>query len=354
MIKPYSITDKNRVEKYFASKRLNVSTLKGLDNPVWIKIKRMNKGVEDEEKRAFRVGSVVDTMNTDIENFDNEFIVIGEDRPTGLMLKFIEALPEGLTKDSDITLYKEAHKKAEFKTKIETVVKKFWSEKRYVKYYHAVRNTHGKTLITKDEYDEAKTCKDGLFNNPYTRPYFDNTDPYKKVFYQVPLYFTHMGIMCKGLMDLLLINYKDKVIEILDLKTTGRSISSFPRDYVSYKYYLQGTHYEIGLTKLLNYKFFKDQLGITDDIENWTIEHMKFIVVEKKGNAPARLFQMGEKEFEVAMYGKDPKGYIEYMELYKWHEKTGLWDYPKEMYESNGIIQLTKLQEIVSNKLQEK
>jgi len=54
-----------------------------------------------------------------------EFKVIDVYKPSGLLGKFIEALPPGLTVYSPLEAFKEAHTKTGYKQSLESVVKQF-------------------------------------------------------------------------------------------------------------------------------------------------------------------------------------------------------------------------------------
>jgi len=334
------ITDKNRAIEYFKSPRINVSTLKNLNNPIWIKLKRENPYIEDEEKRHFRVGRVLDTMLTDPENFSKEFIVLKTDRPSTAMEKFISNLPLNLDENSPEDEYIEAYEASGFKSPVGSIIKRLWKNDVNSNYYKHLHLAKGKTIISKDEYEEALICRDSLINNPFTSHFFINNNPEVSIFYQVPLYFEYKEVECKGLIDILVVNYKENTIQIVDLKSTGRSVLSFPSSYITLRYYLQGAFYELGLKTLIKEKkSFREQLGVSEDVK---IKHMQFVVAEKKGNNPSRIFQMTEEEVEKATHGIEDS-IDNLLTIYKWHEDNNLWEYPYEMYQNKGIYLLSKL-----------
>lgn len=80
-----------------------------------------NPDVEDEEKKHFRVGSALDTLLTDNEEFHNEFKIVSAVRPFGLMGKFVENLPYNLTQNAPEEQYQEAYDKSGYKMRIDRV-----------------------------------------------------------------------------------------------------------------------------------------------------------------------------------------------------------------------------------------
>jgi len=113
-----------QVENYFTSPRINVSLLKMLSNPFFLKSKLDNPDTEDDDKRYYRIGAALDTLRTEPDSFQDRFAVINADKPFGLMGKFIDALPPDLTEESPIEAFEEAYKESGYRMNINTVVNK--------------------------------------------------------------------------------------------------------------------------------------------------------------------------------------------------------------------------------------
>lgn len=137
-----AITDEGRIKKYFASKAVNNSLLKRVEDPAWIKFWEENTQVEDEDVKHFRIGGAVDCLLTDKENFKSQYFIFNVNRPTGLMLKFIDNLPlfklneekyyTGEVKDRNdqnhninIGLYLRAYAYSGYKINIDSVIENF-------------------------------------------------------------------------------------------------------------------------------------------------------------------------------------------------------------------------------------
>lgn len=119
------LQEKNRVQDYFKSRRVSNSLLGLLSNPKWIRHKLNNPDTEDEETKYFRIGSALDCLLTSPELWDDEFEVVDANRPYGLMAKFIDNLPSGLTPDSPEEDYQEAYDKSGYKMKLSRVISNF-------------------------------------------------------------------------------------------------------------------------------------------------------------------------------------------------------------------------------------
>jgi hypothetical protein len=82
--------------------------------------------IDKEDKNYFIMGSAVDTLLTGSQKeFHEKFKILAGIKPTGLMLAFIEALPENITKESSLEDYAKAYNKAGYKLSIEKVIESF-------------------------------------------------------------------------------------------------------------------------------------------------------------------------------------------------------------------------------------
>lgn len=95
-----------------------------MNNPRYIKLRREGR-IPDEGAVHFRIGGALDTILTDNSAFNDTFKIINVVRPTGKMLKFIESLPAGITAESLLSEYEEAHRKAEYRMSLDKIVEGF-------------------------------------------------------------------------------------------------------------------------------------------------------------------------------------------------------------------------------------
>jgi hypothetical protein len=327
----------DKVSSYFASRKLNASTLKQLDNPKWIKWKLDNPDAADEEKRHFRIGGAIDCILTDPDRFKDEFVVLYSNRPSGKMGTFIDLLPLHLTEDSEIEEYKEAYNEVGYKVSLSAIIKSLWEKENYKNYYLSRKQSEGRSILTLDEWEEVQHCKEYLFNNPFTREYFLNFKADVEIQYQVPLYFEYMGESCKALLDGVVINHTKKTIQPFDLKTIGLSIKGFPRSYLTYGYYIQAAFYDAALRRC------KSELSATANLDEYEILPMKFVVTEKKKthSNPARIFPCTEDHIRSGyeggwVDGKYYKGIDQLLDDYKWHRDNDLWDMSRSLYDNQG------------------
>lgn len=84
-----------------------------------------NPEIEDDDKKYFRIGSALDCLLTSPERWELDFKVVDAVKPWGLMGKFIDNLPPGLSILSPNALYQEAYDKSGYKMSLDKVIAKF-------------------------------------------------------------------------------------------------------------------------------------------------------------------------------------------------------------------------------------
>jgi hypothetical protein len=338
-------------EDYFSHSAVNVSLLKQLGNPKWVKFYLENPDKDSEEKRAFRVGGALDSVLTQPENFNKEYGVLTEARPSGLMGIFIDNLPLTLHKESPQEDYEEAYQKSGYKTALETVINKLWSIPKNLEYFMGRKRNVGKIIVGLDEYEDLLHAQENIINNDATRRYFLNTNSSEILIHQLGILFEYKGLQCKALIDGILVDKKAKKIHLFDLKTTGKSVYSFARgNYLMYGYYLQGAQYYVALRTLIEEG--AEQLRakypeLPKNLNEYEITPMEFIVSESKTKRsnPAIIFETSHEDLQNALSGfsvnnRKYPGLDELVENYKWHQLTNKWDYTKELYELKGRLPL--------------
>lgn len=300
--------------------------------------------MEDDDKSFFRIGAAVDCLLTSPERFNDDFVVVNVNRPYGLMGKFIDRLPPGLTPSSDADLYMEAYINAGYKMSLEWVISKMWGTDPLMDYYNATVNVPDHlVVISKDEMEKVQKVVELLLANPNTLPYFFNEDNDIEIAHQLPIYFEYKGVECKALMDGIILNHRDKTIRPFDLKTTGMSVYNFPENFVRFGYYRQAAFYSEALKS--------PQSPVIHLLDEYKLLPFQFIVAETKPNSyhPAVIYNCSETDIDVGLNGgyyegKRVKGVNELIEDYIWHSSTNMWDLPKQLYLNNGELPLNVFQ----------
>lgn len=133
-------------------------------------------------------------------------------------------------------------------------------------------------------------------------------------------------ISCKSLLDRVKIDFVNKKIILIDLKTTA-DVYNFKHSVEEYDYYRQIAFYILALT------WYMSDLGY--NIEEFDLEAY-IIAIQSNGNNEIRVFNMlNEKEL------LDRKDLIaDTLTEISYHYQTGNWDHTREYYEGNGTEEL--------------
>ena len=319
---------KNVVKEYRAKEAINYSSLSALATSPQSYITRDDMEVIP----AFRKGSAVDCLLTTPDDFHSEFYVMNVNKmPSEMMMKYIDEL---FITDS----HEKAYIKSGYKLKQERVEEKFNTEGK--EYYDGLKDARGKTILSYDEYTHIQMAVNQVKEGDFTKEYFPimspnpmGSGPIRRL-YQFPIYWELEGHACKSLLDILVVDPDKKEISPIDLKTTGKSALNFRSAFMKWKYYLQAAFY----TEAVN--FWKNNDA---SLADYKINKFKFIVVETLGQNPPVIYEVTENDLNIGrnggfdQYGNVIKGFINLIEDLGYHEKAGKWDFPREIYENNGV-----------------
>lgn len=325
-----------------------------MDNPALVKAVIDKDLIDEDDKAHFRIGGAVDTLLTNTSQFNKLYYVNGLGRPSGLTGIFLDDIPLTLTEDSPLDEYAESYMKAGFNMPIDRVVKSIWTNEKYRDYYMARKQSNNKSILSNQEYEIVLSCQMSIMNNPFAREYFFPMSSYLEVFKQVPLYFTYKGLACKGLMDGVLVDHKNKTITPYDLKTTGRSVLEFPSTFISLKYYGQSALYYQGLKQLIeegNFYPSETDFDYQAKIKDYDIKNFLFIVCEKtpiQRSPVSWIFRCTDQDLQSGLHGgfhngKPIKGIDQMIEEFLWHRENNYWTLPKRALDNQGILDLDAL-----------
>lgn len=134
----------------------------------------------------------------------------------------------------------------------------------------------------------------------------------------------HNNIYWKCEIDRLIIDFNEKRIYNIDLKTT-KSLATFPWDYKKYRYHRQQALYEMLI------KYFLTEKGIITDWSEWMIL-TRVVAMESTGLHEVRVIPITNNILEEGR-----KELTKAMETLNWHKQNDQWEYPRSYYENNGL-----------------
>jgi len=314
--------------------RLSHSSLSKLDySPFQYKMHIISP--QKENTSFFRKGAAFDTLLTEPNEFLNRYAVAQTPPPSGMMGEFVRIyLYECAQNTEEQTARIIAYKDSGFKLKYESVIKKFEAPE-IQDYLKFLEETQGKTVLSLDEFQEANNMKAAVMQSPATGKYFLDIEAVETM-YQVEINFKHKGYDVIGILDMVKIDHDAKTITPIDIKSTGKSISSFKSSYLKYGYYRQGALYTLACMS-----HFKDLIQV-----GYVVQPFRFIVAETASFNPPMVFKMSDNDIGVGLEGGTSSNGYHYsginqlIDRLKWHQENDLWDFPKEVYESDDSFVL--------------
>ena len=317
------IQTKTLAEEYITADALSYSALSRLsDGPQAY----LNK---DKPTGDFlTTGSAVDVLLTESEEeFHKQFYVMTASKPTSeMMLAYTEAMIE--TDNPQIAFAASGYKKAVSESKWEDEGKP---------YYDAIKASKGKGILGMDQYMKVQATVNQLKENKYTKPFFSSPVDGIEIKHQFIHYFEYEDVKGKVKLDLLVIDHNNKTIRGIDLKTTSKPPMAFKTSYRNYKYYLQGAWFQLGIMDWLATSPYSDSYKLLD---------FQFIVAEMGAYKPPLIFTMNHSELRSAIHGGETstgyyiKGINTLLEDLAYYKNNNDWEYPREVTESNGKLEL--------------
>ena len=315
-----------------------------------------------EEKKHFIIGDAVDCQLTrSIEEFNNKFHVSTlQNKPSDTIKSIVNQVydhvkeihgREILTIDRYPNAILDSCNDHEYQmrwndqTRINKVVEAY-------EYWEDLKLAEGKQVLSEEENSLISTIVMSIKTNSNTSKYFERGKDIE-IIYQLAIFFPYLGIDCKGLLDMVIINHTKKTIQPIDIKTMGDQTIYFPKSLRQRRYDIQAAFY----TEALRYFRERDEPKWQD----YEILPFKFIVesTTKPGNplvftCDSSLLQMGAYGREafrlkgVSMtiltnkfYGKvdEIKGIAQLIEAHKWYLEHG-FDKSRTVEENQGEFEI--------------
>lgn len=306
---------------------------------------------------ALEHGSMVDTLLTDVENFNNIYFIADFDKPSDVIKNICDNVwqitqgkIDSLKKvNQDILLAcinaaKYGGSNWKTATKIDKVINEGGDS-----YFKLLGYAHNKNKIIahRDDYIRAEQCVNTLKTHPFTAYVFDTNDPNIKIYYQLkfkmslgkgkrPLHWQdnfadNECIRC--MFDIIRVNYKEKWIEPIDLKTTGKDESNFENSMADWYYDLQATKYSYILRSVC---------ACDEYFKGFIIKPFSFMVINKFNLTPLIYVypdSVNNTQNEFRDYlGRKHKPWYAYLNDVRWHIKNNQFSYSKEAITNNGKI----------------
>lgn len=239
---------------------------------------------EHSDSSSFLFGSLVDTLITEPEEFNNRYVIterIESSDSLNLIIKdlYTEFNCSELTdipKERVLTVCRNASYRNNYK---DDTLYKYVIEKG-ADYYRFLGLSNGKIIINLDLYTQALNTVNVLKNNKNTEFFFRENDPFNediKRYFQLKFKTTIDDIEFKCMFDLIMVNYTTKEIVPIDLKTLSLKEWDFPVNFKKYNYWIQAKLY----TKILKSIIEEDSY-----FKEFKILPFKFLTINKESLTP--------------------------------------------------------------------
>jgi hypothetical protein len=198
--------------------------------------------------------------------------------------------------------------------------------------YLISKSTH--IVMDRATFETVSGATRSLTDNDVIRPFLFSHDYLTEVCYnELPVQWDVVididgkgqTLNCKSLIDRLVINLSTRVVKLIDLKTTSKSLSLFKNSFEDYHYYRQLAFYQVAVTE-----FLKATLpDVKFDIECY------IVAVETIGQYESAVFRVSDEYLT-----KGDNEVNELLSLVGYHYLTNNWINTKEELLNNGIRKL--------------
>lgn len=251
-------------EEYRQMPELSYSTLAKYERGGFSSIKTLFDKVESP---SLLFGSCVDTYLTDgVDAFNDRFMVaiFPELKDSEIsVIKSIFNITNGLytwdkvTNDTILQAIDECKFQPNWRPETRLKVIKEKGEE----YYNLMVVAKDKTLISQEMYDEVLAAVDALKSSESTKWFFADNNPFEDVerLYQLKFNAELDGIGYRCMFDELIVDYTNKTIQPIDLKTSYKNEYDFYKSFVEWSYQIQNRLYvRILQENIKKDPFFKD------------------------------------------------------------------------------------------------
>lgn len=166
-------------------------------------------------------------------------------------------------------------------------------------YYKLLFAAGDKTILSSKEYEDVINAVNALKTSEATKYYFEDNNPFDdsvEKLYQLKFKATLNDIDYRCMMDLCIVNYKDKTIQPIDLKTSHKFEWDFYKSFVEWNYSIQNRLY---------FRILEHVVSQDDYFKDFKILDYKDIVVCKNSLHPLVWSCPFTKEYGTLTFGKN-------------------------------------------------
>ena len=267
----------------------------------------------NKKTKAKDFGSLIHTLFLEEQRFNEEYTYLPIKVPDGMVSEFVRLKALYVSNGYDILDAElKAYSEVDFSYKLDTVITKSQTPL-YYEYYDFLLKNKDKNIVSKSDYDKAKSMFEKFKNSRY----FDFFNEADVTFIETPYYYNmnlKNGVLpAKILPDKVnIINKKDEtIVRIFDIKSAEDLHNFETTNYIKYRYHRQLAYYGKGIAHYL----INTQLLFDFKIEYY------ILVVETEEPYSIELMQISDEDIQ--------QGLVEIEEIASeliQHLNSGIWE----------------------------
>lgn len=209
--------------------------------------------------------------------------------------------------------------------KDDTLYKKVWEEGGR-EYYEFLASSDGKICVDAATANTLRNCQQSILENDAATALLMHPEALK----ELEVYWTWEGLDLKAKIDCLIIDHENKVIKLVDLKTTY-SAYGFKKSFEEWKYYRQLAFYSIAVTQYLIENYAKKDI----DLSGYDVRPY-IVAVETKAPFSCVVYEVDDSYLDSGLSDAEIL-----LRKLQWHYETDVWHQSKEEYENGGVMKLS-------------
>lgn len=165
-------------------------------------------------------------------------------------------------------------------------------------YYNLLYLSNGRQIISRDVYSDVMNAVETLRTSPSTKRYFMPNNPYDDIvrYYQLKFKATLNKVDYRCMADLLVVDYNNKEITPVDLKTSSKTEWDFYKSFIDWNYAIQARLY---------YRIIRSVMDSDPYFKDFTLNDYRFIVINKRTLTPLVWRFSSTKSYGTLKFGKN-------------------------------------------------
>lgn len=288
----------------------------------------------DKNNDGLKLGSLVDDLLfNNKEYFKNTYYIYDGEKPSATLGSLCDIILKNYDKLPSVENIFEIIKINNFWTRTKDLdkLKQCFDIPEFWNYLNSKYNSKGKVVVTSSEYRTAQELVSILKTHPYSKEILNNN--FENI-YQAIFEIEYKKFTIRGIIDIISIDHKNKIVYLTDLKTGKEESLQFFNSFVKWRYYYQAAIYSLAF----------DDICKSLNLKDYTLAPFQFLYISKSDKIPL-IYKTTEKWIKAAnngftLNGIYHKGINELLDEIYWCWKNKEYEIPKIIVENKGVVEL--------------